>query len=116
MQNHCAAARKVLRELDNELAASAKRAGQELVWDAADRAVMELIAAEIDRKTDLAADYQTCDDLKSRVKASAEMRLLEQSIARLLRQIHTDLAPAPSMRTIKARSAARARWDRTSAG
>ena len=43
--NHTAAARKVLRELDAELAASGKRTGQELVWDASDRIVLELIAA-----------------------------------------------------------------------
>lgn len=112
MQNHSSEAQQVLRDLDAELAASAKRASQDLVWDASDLAVLDLIAAAIDRRVDLTADYQQCEDLKGRVKASAQLRLLEQSIARPLRQIRTDVPPAPGLRTIKARRAARARWDR----
>lgn len=42
--------------------------------------------------------------------------LLEQAAARLIRGIETDIAPAPSLRTVKARSAARARWDRDAPG
>jgi len=53
-------------------------------------------------------------DLKTRLKVSAEVRLLEGLAARLVRQIKTDLAMPESMTTVKARRAANRRWDRDS--
>jgi hypothetical protein len=64
----------VLRELDDELAASSKRAGKQLVWDASGRAVLDLIAAKMHRRVDLDADYRRAEDTKSRVKLCAEVR------------------------------------------
>lgn len=107
-------ARKTLRELDKELADSAARSGQKLVWTAADRAILGLLADQIDRKQALFVEYQHVEDAKDRVKLSGEMRLLEQSIARLLRQIKTEMPPPQSLRSIQAQRAARARWDRAS--
>ena len=49
-----AEARKVLRELNAELAASSERSGQDLSWTAAERAILDAIAANIDRGVDLA--------------------------------------------------------------
>lgn len=46
------------------------------------------------------------------MKLSTELRLLEQSVARLLRQVKTDLPAAPSATTLKARRAANMRWER----
>jgi hypothetical protein len=44
-----AEARKVLQELDAELASASTYADKSLVWMAADREVLRLIAANIDR-------------------------------------------------------------------
>jgi hypothetical protein len=46
------------------------------------------------------------------VKLSAEVRLLENSVARLLRMVHTDIPQPATSTTVKARHAARVRWDR----
>jgi len=59
-----------------------------------DRAVLELIADTVDRRVDLAAEYAAAEDTTRRVKLSAELRLLEGSLARLLRMVSTDV-PAP---------------------
>ena len=108
----CAEARRVRRELDAQLAATAAATGRTLVWTAQDREVLALMASSIDRKCDLQRDYAAAAEAKTRVKISAELRLLEASVARLLKQITTDLPEPESLRTIKARQAARARWDR----
>lgn len=106
-----AEARKVLRELDAELAQSAIRLGEpSLEWSAAERVILDQIADGIDRKVDLLEAYSTAvDDPKARVKLSSELRLLEQSIARLLRHINTE-PPAP--KSVKHVRAAQARWNR----
>jgi hypothetical protein len=39
----------LLAALDEELAASAKAAGRDLVWSAAERDIIAMIAAQIDR-------------------------------------------------------------------
>jgi len=107
-----AEARRVLADLDTELVASSARCGQTLVWTAADREVLRLIATNIDRKCALQRAYDKAKDVKTRVMLSAELRLLEQALARLLRSIDTSEPAAPSLTTIKARRAVRARWDR----
>lgn len=106
----------MLRELDYELAASSRRCGKSLVWTAADREMLSLIAANIDRKCQLSHEYDRAEDVKVRVKLSAELRLLEQALARLLRMIDTSELAAPSLTTIKARRAANARWAKERAG
>lgn len=63
-------------------------------------------------KMRLFAAYEDADDLKSRLKISAEVRLLEQSAARLVSADQNGPSGIPSIRTVKARRAARARWDR----
>jgi hypothetical protein len=82
-----------------------------LVWTPQDRAVLELIADTVDRRVDLAAEYADAEyDTLRRVKLSAELRLLEGSLARLLKQVHTDVPAPESQVTIKARHAAMKRW------
>lgn len=106
---------KVRAELDAELASASRRAGQTLEWSAAERAVLELISANFDRISDLRAAYATAaeaGEVKIQVKLSTELRLLEQSVARLLRQVKTDLPAPPSATTKRARRAANVRWDR----
>jgi hypothetical protein len=105
-----AEARKVLRELNNELRAAGETAGRSLVWTAQDRAVLELIADQTDRRAELAAEYAGAEDTMRRVKLSAELRLLEGSLARLLKQVKTDVPAPESQVTIQARRAAMKRW------
>ena len=45
---HSSAARKLRRELDQELASNAAAAGTELYWTAAELAILERIAATVD--------------------------------------------------------------------
>jgi hypothetical protein len=104
-------ARKVCRELDKELAAAGLRSGQNLVWSAAEEAILGLISDEIDRKERLLDAWEQATDAKVQCKLSAEARLLEQSIARLLKLIKTDLPARESNKTVRARRAANARWD-----
>jgi hypothetical protein len=107
---HCAEARRVRRELDNELAETGVRSGRSLVWTAADREVLTLIASAIDRKCDLQRDYSAAEDAKTHVKIGAELRLIEVAVARLLKQVHTDTPAPESQQTIQARAAVMRRW------
>jgi hypothetical protein len=111
---HTAEAQEVLRALDAELADNGEHLGldEPLEWSAAERTVRELIADTIDRRVDLQQRYEPCDDDRLRLKLATELRLLETSLARLLKQVKTDL-PAPISRTSqKASAAAKTRWDR----
>ena len=103
---------EMLRDLDKELAAASARQGQPLAWSAQERAILAQISSILDRKAEFLELYEAAEDTKTKLKISAEVRLLEQAAARLIRGIKTDIEPAPSLRTVKARRAARARWDR----
>jgi hypothetical protein len=52
------------------------------------------------------------DDTKTRLKLSAELRLLEGNIERLLRRVKTDVPQLLSATSEKARRAVMVRWDR----
>jgi hypothetical protein len=109
---HTVEATALLDELDAELADSSAERGllEPLVWSAAEQAVREAIACTVDRKVDLWNRYRASDDDKIRVKLSGELRLLETSLARLLKSVSTDLPAAPSLRSEKASRAANKRW------
>lgn len=107
-------ARKVLRALNQELADVSSARGVKLVWSAAEATILDQIASVLDRKAEFLALYEEASDTKVSLKISAEVRLLEGLAARLVRLIKTDLASPESLTTVKARRAARARWDRTS--
>jgi hypothetical protein len=109
-------ARKVLRELDRELEQAGQGKGVSLVWSAQEAAILAQIASVLDRKHDFLALYEDTDELKLRLKISAEVRLLEGLAARLVRLVKTDLAGPESMTTVKARRAANRRWDRDASG
>lgn len=111
-------ARRIRRELDKELDSAGKRAGKKLEWSAAERAILDLISADFDRLSDLQDAYATAvkaGEVKLQVKLSTEMRLLEQSTARLLKQVKTDLPAQPSKTSLRAQNAANTRWDRVRA-
>jgi hypothetical protein len=101
---------RLIDELDAELAASAAQAGRTLSWSAAERQIIAMAADATDRRQDLAADYVKAGDVKDKI--SRELRLMENAVARLLSKIST-AAPAPeTLRSVKARRAANARWHR----
>jgi predicted unusual protein kinase regulating ubiquinone biosynthesis (AarF/ABC1/UbiB family) len=107
-------ARRVLRELDKELAAAGVQQGRNLVWSAQESTILGQISSILDRKHDFLAVYEQSDDTKLRLKLSAEVRLLEQAAARLVKEIKTDLPPALSYTSTKAKKAADTRWNRAS--
>lgn len=108
-------ARRVLAALDAELASEAKRTGRDLVWTATDKELLALIADTIDRRVDLAVLYEATPDICPRVKLSAELRLLEGSLARLLKQVNIEMPSSPAREpshvvSARASRAAKARW------
>ena len=107
-----AEARKVLRELDKELSAACARQGVNLVWSAAEASILAQIASVLDRKTGFLAAYEDASDVKTRLKISAEVRLLEGLAGRLVQLVKTDMAVSESTTTMKARRAANRRWER----
>jgi len=116
MMPRSAESRKVLAALDAELAAASDRRGQRMVWTAAETAVLALISSTIDRKVWLRRAWSRTDDVKLRLKLSAELRLVETSLARLLKHVTPDVPAPPSLQTVKARKAANARWHRDRSG
>ena len=114
---HSRAARKLRRELDEELKANGAAAGCELTWTAAEKALLERIACTIDHISDLSAYYDAAtDDVKLRRQLAGEIRLQDALLAKLLRSVRTEPPPPePSLKSIKATRAARARWDRPGA-
>ena len=109
---HCAEAVRVLAELDAELEENAEELGERLAWSAAERLLREAVADAVDRKVDLKHRWAASTQDAARVKLSAELRLTEGEIARLLRGIKTELPQPLSRRSQKAQQAARVRWDR----
>ena len=102
---HSAEAVAVLAELDAELAENAAELGERLAWSAAEKTVRELIADTIDRRGGLLQLYSGAENGALRVRLSAELRLLETSLARLLKQVKTDLPQPVSRRSQKAQQA-----------
>ena len=86
----------MLRELEKELQSAALRQCRKLEWSAAESAILGQISSILDRKHDFWTLYDDDTvDVKTRLKVSAEVRLLEQAADRLVRMVKTDL-PAPS--------------------
>jgi hypothetical protein len=105
-------ARRVLRDLNKELAIASQARGQQLVWSAAEQSILDQISSILDRKAELLGMYDDARSVKNKLKISQELRLLERAAASLVKEIKTDIPAAESFRTVKARRAARARWDR----
>jgi hypothetical protein len=101
-----------LAALDAELAKNSEALGQRLVWSAAEAVILELLADTVDRRAALESLMASTDDAKIRLKVAAELRLIDAALARLLREIKTELPPLRSRTSEKASRAARTRWDR----
>jgi short-subunit dehydrogenase len=110
---HSAAATNLLRDLDKELARSSEHHGYELVWSPQELEHLRMIAGTIDRREKVKAALRRADadDRKSLVAFSAEIRLLDAAVSRLLKCVSTDAPQGESLTTIKARRAVQARWD-----
>lgn len=108
---HSPEAVALLAELDAELAEYSAARGllEPLVFSAAERAILESIARNVDRTVDLWACYRASDDDQTRAKLSAELRLLETGLKGLLAAVKTDI-PAP--KSARAVHAAETRWRR----
>jgi hypothetical protein len=74
-------AQRLLAALDADLAEAAKAAGRELVWSAAERDIIGMIGAAVDRRVELSANYEACESTATRLKIATELRLTEQAIA-----------------------------------
>lgn len=109
---HSPEAQKLLDRLESELAAAGARAGTTLSWTVAECEMLEMLARTVDRRTELAARYAKVRDTKTKLKVSVELRMLDNTVTRLLKNIKTDVPEADSLTTIKARRAANVRWDR----
>ncbi len=112
-------AQRVRDALDEELATAAKALGAELVWSAAEVEILDMVESHIDRRTDLAKRYKSAavKDARLKIALSTELRLTEQSLSRLLKQIEMGIPTGEdtkplSATTIKAQHAARTRWKR----
>jgi hypothetical protein len=103
---------RLIAALNAELAEAAKAAGHELVWGAAEADIIGMVAAEVDRRVELSAAYAVCDNTNVKLKLATELRLLEQSIARLYRQVSTEVPEPQSVTSMKASRAAHSRWNR----
>jgi hypothetical protein len=66
----------------------------------------------VDRRVELSAAYEASESTSTKLKVATELRLLEQSIARLYKQVSTELSAPMSVVSQKAQRAANARWDR----
>jgi hypothetical protein len=114
MAKRSSEARKLARDLQSELDAYAAANDVVLSWSVPEVAIIELIQDQIDRKVELSAAYEAAGDEKSRLKLSAEVRLLEGSIGRLLKLVNTQ-PRLPSREPVsrassRGRRAANIRW------
>jgi len=106
-------ARKVLRALNAEQRTARERSGLDIVWTSAEETIIAQICTVLDRKAELVELYDKARSVASKVRLSAEIRLLEQAAARLVRLVNPDV---PERESPRARRAAHARWDRDGAG
>lgn len=109
-------AQRIIAALNAELAESAKQVGHELIWSAAEQDVIDMIAAEVDRRVELTVAWEACDNVNVRLRLATELRLLEGAIARLYRQVSTDVPGPQSAVSRKAQHAANSRWKRYQMG
>ncbi|WP_324738671.1 hypothetical protein P6281_06635 [Mycobacterium sp. 5-140-3-2] len=108
---HCQEAQTLLDALDAKLAKAAERQGVSLAWTAAEQHTLDILADTIDRRTALTSAFDAASEAKVQVKLSTEIRQLDRLVVQLLAKIEVAAPKQPeSLRTLKAREAANARW------
>lgn len=114
---HTPAARALRRRLDGELKAAAKRQNTTLEWTLEERVTLDLLADTVDRREQVQAAWDATDpsDRKSLVAYSAELRLIDAAIQRMVKSLDpegTSAKPASSsLISQHARKAALASWE-----
>jgi hypothetical protein len=111
-------ATKLLAQLNIELAEASAAAGEQLVWSAAETELLKFLGDAIDRKCALARAFDGAESASAKLSFSAEIRLLETHIGKLLKDIRTDLpqpvtlSSATSTASRNGTKAANSRWKR----
>ena len=107
-----AEARKLLAQFDEYLAAASRRHGRKVDFTPAEAQILGQICDQIDRKSALKRQLAKPAELtlREQLGLSAEIRLLEASIERMLRHVKVEMPVEPSSRSKKAQKAANTRW------
>ena len=112
---HTPQAKAVLDALNDELEHYGKVQHRDLQWSAAEEITLELIAGTIDRRVEVAKLYDRETDPKNICMLSCELRQLDGTVVRMLKQVNAE-PPAPMNQTQrKNQHAANVRWDREKA-
>jgi len=115
---HTREALDYLQAMDDELAANAEASGVTLAFSAAERETLHNVAHLIDRKVELRNVYRECEDTRTKIALSTEIRLIESAITRLTGTIDMcapeaeEQGEALTPVQVKARAAANSRWHR----
>jgi hypothetical protein len=104
-------AQQLLAAFEAELDSAARQSGRDLQWSAAESQILSLLGEAVDRKVELSAEYRRSAGA-AKVRLATEIRLTEQAISRLCRQVSAEVPVPMSITSQKAQRAARARWDR----
>jgi hypothetical protein len=116
MAARSSAARKLKRELDNQLQSVAAATNRQLAWSPTESALIEQVLDALDRKSALQADWAAADNADARLRIAAEIRLIEAHTERVLRRIVIEAPAAPPASrgntSRKAQAAANSRWNR----
>ena len=88
-----------------------------MIWSSAEAEILDMIAAHVDRRTDLAKRYKTTNETRAKIALSTELRLTESSLARLLKTVELGIPTGEetkpvSATSMKASQAAHTRWKR----
>ncbi|SCX32933.1 hypothetical protein [Mycolicibacterium fluoranthenivorans] len=110
-------ARELLKALDAELEDAGKSAGETLFWSAEEAELRKFIGDAVTRKCALARAFDKATSASARLTFSAEIRLLETHISKMLKELRSGMPDeqqsAPSTVTsMKASHAANSRWKR----
>jgi hypothetical protein len=76
-----------------------------------------MLACTVDPRADVVAAYEAVDrdDAKNLVRLSAELRMLDAAVARMLKSLKVEVPQPMSPTSLKAQRAVRARWDKEKA-
>lgn len=108
-------AKKVMDQLNDELAANGKARGVTLSWSAREEQLLEQLAETLTRRGQIAKLYEAAladgSDPKLIISLSQEERQLRRAAVLLLDALETDVPAPESVTTTKAKMAANKRWE-----
>jgi len=112
MAKHTLQARKLLQALDADLAAASEETGDQLVWTHREQALLDRIAATVDRRVEIEARYREAASDGAIVKLSNEIRQCDTMVTRLVGMLKIDAPQPKSVSWVKTQRAATIRWER----